>query len=60
VIRVFADRARNLGAFDPFRREIHLGLGAAIENIVLAAQAFGLAAGVAPVEGKLSLSPDSP
>jgi hypothetical protein len=60
TIWVFADRARNLGTFDPFRREMHLGLGAAIENIVLAAQAFGLAAGVAPVEGKLSLSPDSP
>ena len=24
---VYADRARNLGTFDPFRRELHLGLG---------------------------------
>src|SRR3989442_980992 len=31
-ITVIADRARNLGSFDPFRREMHLGLGAAIEN----------------------------
>jgi hypothetical protein len=58
AITVFADRARNLGTFDPFRREMHLGLGAAIENLVLAARAFGLAAKVAPADGRLSLSPD--
>ena len=57
-IEVFADRARNLGAFDPFRREMHLGLGAAIENLVLAARAFGSNAAVTPSEGRLSLSPD--
>jgi hypothetical protein len=34
-ITLFADRARNLGSFDPFRREMHLGLGAALENLVL-------------------------
>ena len=34
AIEVFADRSRNLGSFDPFRREMHLGLGAAIENFV--------------------------
>ena len=37
AIIVSADRARNLGSFDPFRREMHLGVGAAIENLVLAA-----------------------
>jgi hypothetical protein len=58
AITVFADRARNLGSFDPFRREMHLGLGAAVENLVLAAGAFGLAAQVSPTEGRLSLSPD--
>jgi hypothetical protein len=57
-IEVFADRARNLGSFDPFRREMHLGLGAAIENLVLAARAFGSNAAVRPTEGRLSLSPD--
>ena len=41
-IEVFADRARNLGSFDPFRREMHLGLGAAIENLTLAARAYGM------------------
>ncbi|MGD1036255.1 MAG: hypothetical protein ABR878_03490 [Roseiarcus sp.] len=61
AISVYADHARNLGAFDPFRREMHLGLGAAVENLVLAARALGLAAQVAPVDGKLALLPsDSP
>jgi nitroreductase len=44
AITLFADRGRNLGTFDPFRREMHLGLGAALENLVLAARASGLAA----------------
>jgi hypothetical protein len=58
AITPFADRARNLGTFDPFRREMHLGLGAAIENLVLAARGFGLAAEVVPADGTLSLLPD--
>ena len=56
-ITVFADRSRNLGTFDPFRREMHLGLGAAVENLVHAANAFGLGPQVVPAEGKLTLSP---
>jgi hypothetical protein len=32
-----ADLSRNLGSFDPFLREMHIGIGAAIENLVLAA-----------------------
>jgi nitroreductase len=60
-ITIFADRGRNLGSFDPFRREMHLGLGAATENLVLAARAFGLAAQVTPATGTLSPSPtDAP
>jgi hypothetical protein len=58
-ITLFADRARHLGSFDPFRREMHLGLGAALENLVLAAAAFGFSASVSPVEGRLTLSPDN-
>jgi nitroreductase len=58
AITLFADRGRNLGTFDPFRREMHLGLGAAVENLVLAARGFGLAAKVVPVDGTLSLLPD--
>jgi nitroreductase len=56
-ITVIADRARNLGSFDPFRREMHLGLGAAVENLVLAARAFGLAAQVTPADGTLAPAP---
>src|SRR5215470_12964749 len=36
-IDVYADTARNLGSFDPFLREMHIGLGCAVENMVLAA-----------------------
>lgn len=32
-----ADLVRNLGTFDPYLREMHIGLGAAIENLSLAA-----------------------
>jgi hypothetical protein len=56
-ITVYADRARNLGAFDPFRREMHLGLGAGIENLVRASSVYGYAAYVRPVEGKLTNTP---
>src|SRR5476651_1347188 len=56
-ITVYADRARNLGAFDPFRREMHLGLGAAIENLVHAANVHGYTPYVRPVAGKLTASP---
>jgi nitroreductase len=45
-IDLFADRARGTGATDPFKREMYVGLGAALENLVLAAQAAGYAAGV--------------
>jgi len=57
AIAVYADRARNLGAFDPFRREMHLGVGCAIENFVVAARAFGIAADVTPTQGRLTPSP---
>jgi hypothetical protein len=58
-ITLFADRARHLGSFDPFRREMHLGLGAALENLALAAEASGFSANIMPVEGRLTLSPDN-
>lgn len=32
-----ADLTRNLGTFDPFLREMHIGIGAAIENLALGA-----------------------
>lgn len=59
AITVYADRSRNLGSFDPFRREMHLGLGAAVENLVIAARAFGWNAAVTPAEGRLTPAPDN-
>lgn len=56
-ITVYADRARNLGSFDPFRREMHLGIGAAIENLVRAAGVDGYTAYVQPVMGRFKNSP---
>src|SRR5207253_1615 len=40
-INVFADQSRNIGAVDPLRREMYVGLGAALENLMLAAPANG-------------------
>jgi nitroreductase len=57
AIDVYADRPRHLGSFDPYRREMHLGLGCAIENLVCAARAFGFAADVQPANGRLEPSP---
>jgi hypothetical protein len=40
-IELFADVRRNLGAFDPYLREMHIGLGCALENMTRAAGAYG-------------------
>jgi hypothetical protein len=40
-IDVFADRARDIGTVDPLHREMYVGLGAALENLILAAPANG-------------------
>jgi hypothetical protein len=42
-VDLYADVARHTGALDPFLREMHIGLGAALENLVLTARARGLA-----------------
>lgn len=41
-IALFADTARHLGPMDSLRREMHIGLGCALENLALAARANGL------------------
>ncbi|MAB13064.1 hypothetical protein [Parvibaculum sp.] len=43
-VSVEADRARHLGSMDPYLREMHIGLGCAIENMMLAAPVNGFAA----------------
>jgi hypothetical protein len=40
-IDLFADRTRNIGSIDPLLREMHIGLGCALENLLLAASAQG-------------------
>ncbi len=50
-IDLYADRSRNIGAVDPFLREMHIGLGCALENLVLAANAHG-------IEAEVTLMPD--
>ena len=41
-IDLFSDPSRRIGALDPLEREHHIGLGCALENLVLAADARGL------------------
>jgi nitroreductase len=60
-IAVLADRKRNLGSFDPFRREMHLGVGCAIENLMRAAAVQGYSMNVIVSGGRLDPSPpDTP
>ncbi|MCP4401659.1 MAG: hypothetical protein GY801_30710 [bacterium] len=40
-IELFADTTRNLGTMDPYLREMTIGLGCAVENMLLAAPANG-------------------
>jgi hypothetical protein len=52
-IEIFADASRHLGAMDPFLREMHIGLGCAIENMALAAPPNGYALTVEATPGSL-------
>jgi hypothetical protein len=52
-IDVYADGDRHLGAMDPFRREMHLSLGCALENAVLIARSLGYAADLRTYDGLL-------
>jgi hypothetical protein len=51
-IELYAATARNIGSMDPLRREMYISLGCALENLLLAADAHGLATTV-------QLMPDS-
>lgn len=50
---LFEDTSRSLGSLDPFGRELHIGLGCALENLLLAARAHGYA-------HRLLLAPEPP
>lgn len=53
-ITLLADTERNLGSFDPYRREMFLGLGCALENMMLAAGPNGYEATVVLASGRLN------
>jgi nitroreductase len=53
AVDVYVDAARGTGAVDPFHREQYIGVGCAIENLVLACRARGL-------EPEVTLLPDGP
>src|SRR4029450_12082563 len=42
-MRIYADTSRRTGALDGLGRELHVGLGCAIENLAIATRARGLA-----------------
>ena len=42
TIDLFADPKRQIGVIDPYLREMYIGLGCAVENMMLAAEAEGL------------------
>ena len=52
-IDLYIDTNRNVGALDPYVREEHIGMGCALENLMLAAAANGYAATVTLIPGKL-------
>lgn len=52
-IELYADEVRNLGAIDPFRREMYIGLGCAIENMMLSAKKHGYNPQLSYVPNKL-------
>ena len=59
-IELYIDTHRNVGALDPYLREEHIGMGCALENLMLAAAANGYAATVAFLPGKLGPIPAEP
>jgi nitroreductase len=56
-IELYADPKRNLGLFDPYLREMHVSLGCALENLLLAAAANGYEAAPTLLPGTLDLMP---
>ena len=59
-IELHIDTRRNVGALDPYLREEHIGIGCALENLMLAAPANGYAATAALLPGILGLIPAEP
>jgi hypothetical protein len=58
-ITLFADRSRHLGTMDPYFREMFIGLGCAIENIVMAGRAEGYTCQVSLPKGPLPVQKET-
>jgi nitroreductase len=59
-IELYADTGRYPGALDPYLREQHIGLGCALENLMLGAAANGYNATATLLPGKLQAAPSDP
>jgi nitroreductase len=59
-IELHIDTRRNVGALDPYLREEHIGIGCALENLMLAAPANGYATTLTLQPGKLEPIPADP
>lgn len=59
-IELHIDKSRNVGALDPYLREEHIGMGCALENLLLAAPANGYAATATLLPGRLAPIPAEP
>jgi nitroreductase len=53
-IEVFADTSRNTGGLDPFLRELHIGMGCALENMDIASHTAGYAADITLADGAIT------
>jgi nitroreductase len=60
AIELHIDTRRNVGALDPYLREEHIGMGCALENLLLAAPANGYATSVTLIPGTLAPIPAEP
>lgn len=60
TIELHIDTRRNVGALDPYLREEYIGMGCALENLLLAAAANGYAATTTIPPGKLAPIPAEP
>ena len=59
-VELYADSRRNLGMFDPYLREMYVGLGCAVENMMLTAAAQGYKVELNLTSGVLSHIPEKP
>lgn len=58
-IEVLAETSRNTGGLDPYLRELHIGIGCALENMCVAAPTAGYSATVESPKGTLHLHTDT-